>query len=121
MGFNPKNYEERTAISAGIVSIGVIISVNDGVSGDFLTEEAKKSWQGGLDVPAINLLIEIMYNGLSYKINKLLTYRSDNGKTLVAKNSNLGKYLKRYRKLPEVGDQVQCLTSSEGYWRILID
>jgi len=45
----------------------------------------------------------------------------ENGKTVYSSNSNLGKYNNYYRKLPEAGDQVRCLTNKDGFFRLLIE
>ncbi len=117
--YNPQKSEEKQGLGAGISTVGVIVNIDDGKTSDFVKN--LDGWKGDVNSPAINVHIEVNYMGQKYEFSKLFNYKNEGDKTVFSSNSNLGKYKKYYNKLPEVGDQVKCLTSPEGFFRLLIE
>lgn len=118
MAYNAQNATEQQTLKGGLASTGIITHIQDGTVGAFITETGKATWKGEMEQPAINVTVETNYRGTTYKFEKLFTYRLTEDKTVYTTNSNLGKYHKRYGKLPETGDQITCVTNSEGFWEI---
>ena len=115
MGYNPQNATESTQLPQDTILDGVIVNIEDGKVSDFVNNT--ENWQGNVDGPAINVNIEVQGTNM----NQLFTYRTENGKTTYAPASNLGKYNKKYGKLPEVGDKVKVQTTSEGFGRVKLE
>jgi hypothetical protein len=104
-----------------VLKEAVVIELKDGKVADFLTEEAQAKWANPTQ-EAIEIVVECKHNDESYKDAKIFPYRVDtNGVTVYTPKSNLGKYAKYYKKLPEVGDQVQMKTNADGYFKLVIE
>uniref|UniRef100_A0A6M3XHB3 Uncharacterized protein n=1 Tax=viral metagenome TaxID=1070528 RepID=A0A6M3XHB3_9ZZZZ len=119
MVYNPQKSEEKQGLGAGISATGVIVSIEDGKTSDFVKN--LENWKGDINSPAINVHIEIMHNNEKYELQKLFNYKNEGDKTVFSSNSNLGKYKKYYRKLPESSDQVKLVTNADGFFRLLIE
>ena len=117
--YNPKQAVEKQGLGAGVSATGVITTIEDGKTSDFVKNI--DSWKGDINCPAINVHIEIMHNNEKYELQKLFNYKEENGRTTFSSNSNLGKYKRYYGKLPEAGDQVKVLTNKDGFFRLLIE
>jgi len=117
--FDSKNAEEVQGLPPGETAEGVIIQRNDGKTKDFV--ENTTNWKGDVDQPAIEIVVETKYKETTYQVRKLFNYRWEDNKSKYTSNSNLGKYKKYYKKLPQVGDKVKLLTSADGFWKILIE
>lgn len=120
MGYNAKDAQEVQGIPAGESAQGVVINIVDGEVKDFVTN--MEGWRGDPSSKAINIQIETTYNGNSFTLSRVFTYKKNKeGKTEYASTSNLGKYKAYYNKLPEVGDKVKLLSNKEGFFRLLIE
>ena len=117
--YNPNNATEKQGLGAGISAIGIITTIEDGKTSDFVKN--LENWKGDINALAINIHIEIQHNNEKYELQKLFNYKDENGKTIFSSNSNLGKYKQYYKKLCEAGDQVKCLTNKDGFFRLLIE
>lgn len=119
MVYNPEQAIEKQGLGAGVSAIGVITSIEDGKTSDFVKN--LENWKGDINASAINIHIEIVHNNEKYELQKLFNFKDEDGKTVYSSNSNLGKYKQYYRKLPTAGDQVKCLTNKDGFFRLLIE
>lgn len=119
MAYNAKNIEVTKGLPPGITSKGVIKTLVDGKVEEFVHEKAKDKWK--LKQPAINIEVEVIYNDKTYMVSKMFPYNDIDGRTTFGEKSDLGKYNKYYKKVPEMGDQVNLITNSDGYWRILLE
>lgn len=121
--FNAKNYQEAKAsgLPTDTILDGVIVTIQDKQVKDFISETAKPTWKGDIESQAINIEVEIMVDKNPIKIHQMFTYFEKDGKTAYTSNSNLGKYLFKYRKMPEVGDQIKIVTNSSGFGKIKLD
>ena len=117
--YNPNASEEKQGLGAGLSATGVITTIEDGKTSDFVKN--LENWKGDINAAAINVHIEIMHNNEKYELQKLFNYKDEGNKTVFSSNSNLGKYKRYYGKLPEAGDQVKCLTNKDGFFRLLIE
>lgn len=119
--YNPNNAKDVEAgLPSGISQEGVILAVNDGVTKDFVKNTT--NWKGDLESPAINVSVMVKHDNKEYTFNKLFTYKNGaDGSIEVNVKSNLGKYKKFYNRLPQSSDKVKCMTSAEGFWRMLIE
>jgi hypothetical protein len=127
MVYNAKEAVElknKTELPVDSILTGVITHIEDGVVKKFISEEAAKEWQGDINSPAIQLTIELQI-GEEVKqqihLHQRYTYLLEEGKTLYSPKSNLGKYKKKYGKLPEPGDQVKVITNENGFGKIKLD
>ena len=119
MGYNPQNAEQKAGLPADRVLDGTILNVTDGVVNDFLANTQK--WKGELTQPCINVAVEVTIEDKMFKVDQLFTYEDDNGKTVFAPNSNMGKFSKKYGKLPQAGMNVRIATNNEGFGKIKLD
>jgi hypothetical protein len=119
MGYNPQNAKEQAMLPPDLVLEGAIINLKDGVVKEIVGNV--ENWKGDINSPAIEVSIEVKHNNNSFTFNRLFTYTDDNGITKYSPRSNLGKYKKKYGKLPEVGDKVKAVTNSEGFLRLKLD
>lgn len=116
--YNAKEGKEQTMLSPDAILDGTIKEIKDGIVKDFVHDTSK--WQGSVDQPAINIQVEVNNtNGLTFE--QLFTYNNEGSSTTFAPNSNLGKYKKKYNKLPEVGDNIKVATNSDGFGKIKLD
>ena len=125
MAYNAKNFIESKGMGLPSDTIldGVIIAIEDKQVKDFVSETAKQGWKGDLESPAINIDVEILVGEpkTSVKIHQMFSYFDKDGKTGYTANSNLGKYVAKYKKMPELGDQVKVITDSSGFGKIKLN
>ena len=127
MGYDAKNGAEGKGsnLPKDEILVGVIASIEDGVVKQFIPESAVDGWKGDINSPAINLQLDVTVekdgNKIVEKLTQMFTYILEGGKTIYSVKSNLGKYKKKYEKLPEVGDQVKVITDSDGFGKIKIE
>ena len=119
MVYNPNNATEKQGLGAGLSATGVITTIEDGKTSDFVKNT--ENWKGDINALAINIHIEILHNSEKYELQKIFNYKDEQGRTVFSSNSNLGKYKQYYKKLPESGDQVKCLTNKDGFFRLLLE
>lgn len=120
--YNPQNAKETSSLlPKDSILDGVIIKIDDGQTKDFIPETALANWKGSIENPAINVVMEVTAGDDKVKVSQMFTYNDDNGTTTFAPGSNLGKYKRKYDKVPEVGDKVKVLTNSEGFGRIKLE
>ena len=128
MGYNAKNGEETKAMGGNLpkdtILNGVITQIEDSVVRELVSEEHHAKWDN-LDSKAIQLSIEVHFEEGTEKkvetITQLFTYIDEDGKTKYTPKSNLGKYVKKYDKLPEPGDQVKIVTNENGHGKVKIE
>lgn len=121
MTYNPKNVEviTRPTVPPDLIIEGVVINITDGKPADFFKNMDK--WKGDRDQEAIKVEVEVLYNGFRFNVDDIFTYNQEQDKTQFSNKSNLGKYYKKYGKIPEVGDRVKCFSNSQGYFKLKID
>ena len=119
--YDPSAIEITKAIPSGAKAEGVISNIKSGKVSDFVDEESRDKWKGNLEQPAIELEVTIDYESKEFKVKKLFTYDKIKGKMVFSERSNLGKFNKYYKKMPTIGQKVNCLTNSEGFFRLLIE
>jgi len=120
MGYNAKESKEQMQLQPDKILNGVIATIDDGVVEDFVKNTDK--WQGDTKQKAINVTVDVDIGTDSKpQISQLFTYLEEGGKTVYSPKSNLGKYHKKYGKLPEVKDQIQVITDSDGFGKIKIE
>lgn len=116
--YDAKNAKEEPTLPSDEIFTGAIIDIKDGQVKEFVTSD---KWQGDKEGKAIQITIEVMHKEQSHKFEQVFTYTEEEGKTIYRPKSNLGKYKKKYEKLPEVGDQIKCLTNSEGFLKLKLE
>ncbi len=119
MPYNAKNVEVTKGLPSGVSADGLIKEIKDGKVGDFIHEKARDRWN--TEQPAIEIVVEVTYEGKPYNFTKMFPYKEIEGKTTFGEKSDLGKYNKYYNKSPEAGDQIKAITNSDGYWRLLLE
>ena len=126
MAYNPKNAiegEDKTQLPKDSIFNGVIVDIRDGKVSDFVPDNVE--WKGPRDGPVIEITTEVAtHNGNpdgSVRVKQLFTYFQEEDKTIYTPKSNLGKYHKKYGKLPIVGEQVKVITNSEGWGKIKLE
>ena len=121
--YNAKNGIEAKGMGLPSDTIidGVITSIIDGKVKDFISVEAQQGWKGDVESNAINCEVEILVENQPVKIHQMFTYFDKDGKTGYTANSNLGKFVGKYKKLPDVGDQVKIITDSNGFGKIKLN
>lgn len=119
MVYDAKNAKEKAFLPPDAILDGVIAHIQDGKVEDFVTNT--ENWTGDIKQPAINIAMEIKSGEETIKIEQIFTYNNNNGATTYSPNSNLGKYKKKYGKLPEPGDQVKIQTTEDGFGKIKLD
>ena len=97
---------------------GLIINLIDGQTKDFINSD---KWKGDPESNAINITIEVNHQGSTYRISQVFPYNDINGTTTYSNQSNLGKYKKKYGKLPETGDKVKLISNKEGFLKLKLD
>lgn len=117
--YNANKSKELEYLPKDSILDGVIIDIKQGMVKDFVYELT--NWKGDQDQTAINLIIEISVDKRIVKVEQMFTYKEEDGITVYYQNSNLGKYHKKYGKLPEVGDKVKIITNNDGFGKIKID
>ncbi len=122
MAYNAQNAKElETILPKDSVLNGVIINIDDGVTKDYVSEEAQKVWKGDLMSPAINITVEVSHGENKVQTKQMFTYVERDGVTAYPPKSNLGKYHKKYNKLPEVQDVIKVITDDGGFAKIKLD
>jgi hypothetical protein len=116
--YNAKNIEEIKGLPADKILDGVIIGVIDGKVKEFINPEALNNWKGDLNSNAINVDVEILHDNTRHVITQMFTYIDEDGKVKFPTRSNLGKYIKKYDKAPEVEDKVLIQTDGDGFAKI---
>ena len=53
---------------------GVIVSIEDGIVSNFITEGAKENWQGDVNANAIKVLVEVKLDDKSETFEQMFTY-----------------------------------------------
>ena len=118
-----KGKEEEQKVLAGMATKGVITLVEDGRVKDFIkSPEGLKAYSNNTDDLAINVNIEVLYENDKYMVSKMFMYHNDSdGNVAFGPNSHLGKYNSYYRKLPDVGDEVNLLSDKNGFFKLIIE
>ncbi len=119
MVYKPKEAKEIFALPADKIFDGVITDIKDSTVKELVRE--LENWKGDPNSPAIELSMEVKHEEKSFNFTQLFTYNDVGGQTQYSPRSNLGKYKKKYDKLPEVGDQVKALTNSDGFLKLKLD
>lgn len=117
--YDPKNAKEAAQLPQDKVLDGEVIKIEDGTVKDFV--QNTENWKGDINQPAINLHVSVKAGDGLLVLEQVFTYTEAQGKTCFAPRSNLGKYKKKYGKLPEALDKVKITTDSDGFGRIKLD
>jgi hypothetical protein len=91
----------------GEESKGEISDIQLGQVKDYLNEKAVDKWKGDLDAQCMQIEI-VTPDGNT--MNRIMTFSSH-------KASNLQKWLKKYKKYPEIGDKVN-LEFDGNFWQV---
>ena len=113
--YNPTNAKETASLEPDTVMDGEIVDIKDGKVKDFILNV--DSWKGNLDQAAIDM--DVKCGDVTF--TQLYTYNDKEGVTEYSSVSNMGKYKKKYGKLPEKGDKVKVLTNSDGFGKIKVE
>ncbi len=116
--YNPQNAKEEPTIPADVIVEGVIKEIKDGKVKDFIKNLAK--WNSP-DQTVMQATINVLYKDRDFSFDMVFPYKEEEGKTIYTPGSALGKYSKKYSKLPEVGDKVKAITNSDGFLRLKLD
>ena len=119
MGYNPQNAKEQATMPADTIVEGAITHIQDGIVKDMVSN--LKDWKGDTNSPAIEITVEVKYDKKVFNFNQLFPYTDKDGQTIFSGRSNLGKYKKKYDKLPEVGDIVKGISNSDGFLKLKLD
>lgn len=119
MAYNPENAKEGKGIPQDTVLTDVITEIKDGTVKDFVKNTEK--WSGSVDTPCLELSINIEHDGKEYNFDQVMTYQEEEGVTIYPPKSNMGKYNKKYGKLPQKGDELKCVSDSNGFLKIKIE
>jgi hypothetical protein len=117
--YDPQKAKEKAVLPTDSIVDGVIIKIDDGTVEDFVHNI--ENWKGSLKQRAISVHVEVNHNGRVLRLSQVYTYDHEDGFVIFTARSNLGKFKRKYGKLPEVGDQVKVITDSEGFGKIKID
>lgn len=121
MAYDENKAKEVPSLEAGTQAKGTIISIIDGITSDFVKDEAQKTWKGDLKQPCINITIEVEHEGSKTQFTKLFNYWDKDGETEFKANSNLGKFNRFYKCIPKKDLEVKVMTNTDGFWRILME
>lgn len=117
MSYDPEKYS--AGLREGIRTTGVIRRVFDGQPKDFLTPEQLKKWHGQDSVPAINVLIDFVFENVAHEYKKIFTYENGpEGQVIGKPRSAIGRFVKKYGRLPIEKMQVTMITNANGDWNI---
>lgn len=119
MGYNPQKAKEG-GLPADLIIEGEIIDLRDGVVSDFVNEEHLKKWKSPKQ-PAIEIDVAAKYNERVVGFRKIFPYTIEGEETVYGRTSDLGKYKKKYEKLPEKGDKIKVMTNTDGFLRLKLD
>jgi len=115
MPYNTENAKEKEFLPGDSILDGEIVKIKDGFVKDFVLNPA--NWQSDVENPAIE--IDVLVNG--QKISQIFTYLMEGQTMTYTKNSNLGKFKRKYGELPRVGLKIKIQTSSEGFGRVKLN
>lgn len=118
--YKPNNAIKIERAEAGTIIDGIIFNIVEGTPRDFIESEQQLSKFKNKDETCINVFIEFKYNDKVFKINQLFSFIEGKDCIYYTDNSNLGRYKKFYKKLPEVSDKVKLMSNSEGFFRLVI-
>lgn len=117
--YNPQNAKEEPMLPPDLMCEGAIIRISDGKVKDFVQDTSK--WKSAADSPAINVEMEVKYEGRVFNFSQVFGYEERDGKTVYSERSNLGKFKQKYGKLPEAGVQIKAVTNKDGFLRLKLD
>lgn len=118
--YNPKKAQKIETIPAGEVVDGVIIKIDDGTPRNFLKNDEQVKKFKNVDEPAINVVVDFKYKDRVLRCEQLFSYiNGANDTMLYTDNSNLGKFVKQYGKLPQVADFVKLSSNAQGFFKII--
>jgi len=122
MTYDAKNAKQiKQGLPSDEIFEGVIINIQDGKIKDFFKSAIKEDWENKNDL-AIELTIQLKHEDKTFEVKQPFSYFEDEkGNTVYGSSSNLGKYNKKYDKLPEVGDKVKIITNEKGFGKIKLD
>lgn len=122
---NAKEVEQKPLLNPDEIHNGVIRSLTDGTYSDFVDAEVLKTWRNAdPSQTVIELEIEIPCEKVEkghLVIHKVLPYETVDGVMEYGSKSNLGKYKAKYKKLPELGDQVKISANKEGFGKLILE
>lgn len=119
--YNPNNAKIIEKIPSGTICEGIIVSVDDGKPREFVKNVEAQTKFKNLDEPAINITIETKYDNRIIRIEQMFSYiNGENNQTLYVQDSNIGKYVKQYGKLPTVSDKVKLISNARGFFKIIM-
>jgi hypothetical protein len=119
MTYNAENAKETPMLPKDSILDGIITEIQDGKVKDFVKNTDK--WEGSIEQPCINVVVEVKNENKIICFEHVFTYNEVEGKTEFSPSSNLGKFNKKYNKLPQSGDQIKVTTNGEGFGKIKLD
>ena len=117
--YNPQNAKESAQLPQDAIVEGTISKVQDGKVKDFVLDTSK--WTGDVNQPCINVTAEVTNKDKKIEVSQVFTYNDNNGVTEYAPKSNMGKFVKKYGKMPQVGVVVKISTNSDGFGKFKLD
>jgi len=121
--YNAKKYEKieaKTQLPKDGTFDGVIISMRENKIKNLIKNST--GWKNA-DSEAIEITVEICQeNKDPVQINQIFSFKSgEDGQTLITEGSNLDKYHEKYKKLPEVRDQLKVYSTGQGFGKVKLD
>lgn len=128
MKYNPQNAREvaaKSKLESDEIYTCIVTKIEEGKVADFLSEEVKKVWQGDTEQDCINVHTQIKSKDdeeefVDYSQIFTLNYGED-GAVEYNSKSNLGKYVVKYKHLPQIGDMIKVATNGEGKPKLKLD
>ena len=115
---NWKGYKLGEGRKPGDKEKGKVTGVEETTWRKYLTAKGKIGNIGSFEKPD-DAQVLVRVEGADKVIAEDLLSMPKDGKE-VAPNSNLGKYMQMYNKLPEVGDNVELMADKKGFWKLFV-
>lgn len=115
---NWKGYTLGEGRKPGDKEKGKVIAIEETTWRKYLTANGKIQHLASFEKPD-SPQIAVKAEGEDKVIVEDLLSLPEKGKE-IAPNSNLGKYMQMYNKLPEVGDNVSLMADKKGFWKLFV-
>lgn len=116
MTYDHKNMQVAPTPKEGDRLEAAVVAIDEGVLGDFIKPEYLEKWDNANETdPAIQVTVQAS-NGNITK-HRVFKYPADG---MAPPRSNLAKWNRLYQGFPHVGQRVELIADSDGYYDVLL-